>query len=76
VVVLRVHPHVRGRSYFQVEATKEAPMPGLNQQMSPHGTGSGHARWIAIAAVVAAVVAVGVVLLVLYGGSGGVSTGY
>jgi hypothetical protein len=51
-------------------------MPGLNQQTSPHGTGSGHARWIAIAVVVAAVV-VGVALLMLYGGAGGgVSTGY
>jgi hypothetical protein len=49
-------------------------MPSLNQQTSPRGTGSGHARWIAIAAVVLAV-ALGVVLLVLYGG-GGSSTGY
>jgi hypothetical protein len=55
---------------------KEASMPGLNQQTSPHGAGTGHARWIAIPVVVAAV-AIGVVLLVLYGGSGGgVSTGY
>ena len=49
-------------------------MPTLNQQMRPHEAGSHHARWIAIAVVVAAV-AVGIVLLVLYGG-GGSSPGY
>ena len=49
-------------------------MPSLNQPTSPHGAGSGHARWIAIAAVVA-VIAVGVVLLAVYGG-GGSSPGY
>ena len=49
-------------------------MSSRDQQMSQGGTGSRHARWIAIAVAVA-VVAVGVVLLVLYGG-GGSSTGY
>jgi hypothetical protein len=49
-------------------------MASLNQQTSPQGTGSGYGRWIAIGLVVAAV-AVGVVLLVLYGG-GGSSPGY
>jgi hypothetical protein len=49
-------------------------MQSINQQTSPHGTGSGHGRRIAIAAVILAVV-VGVVLLLLYGG-GGSSTGY
>ncbi len=49
-------------------------MPALTQPTSPHGTGSGHARWIVIAAVVAAIV-VGVVLLAVYG-SGGSSPGY
>ena len=48
-------------------------MPTLNQT-TPHGTGSSHARWIAIEAVVGAV-AVGVVLLV-YGGGGGSGPGY
>ena len=49
-------------------------MPSLNQPTSPHGAGSGHARWIVIAAVVAAIV-VGVVLLAVYGG-GGSAPGY
>jgi hypothetical protein len=49
-------------------------MPIGNQQTSPHGTGSGHTRAITIA-VVLTVVAIGVVLLVLYGG-GGSSGGY
>lgn len=49
-------------------------MPSLNQQTSPHGTGSSHTRWIAIAAAVA-VVAVVVVLLAIYGG-GGSAPGY
>ena len=49
-------------------------MRSLNQQTSPQGTRSGHARWLAIGAA-AAVVAIGVVLLVVYGG-GGSSTGY
>jgi hypothetical protein len=49
-------------------------MPSLDQQTSPQGSGSGHARWIAIGAVVAVVV-IGVVLLVVFGG-GGSSTGY
>ena len=48
-------------------------MASLNQT-SPHGTGSGYGRWIAIAAVVAAV-AVGIVLLAVYGG-GGSASGY
>jgi hypothetical protein len=74
VVMLRAHPHVRGGSYLHIGETKEAPMPSLNQQTRPHGTGSGKARWIVIAVAVA-VVAVGIVLLVLYGG-GGSSAGY
>ena len=49
-------------------------MPSLNQPTSPHGAGSGRARWIVIAAVVAAIV-VGVVLLAVYGG-GGSAPGY
>ena len=49
-------------------------MLSLNQPTSPHGTGSGHARWIVIAAVVAAI-GVGIVLLAVYG-SGGPSPGY
>jgi hypothetical protein len=49
-------------------------MPSLNQPTSPHGTGSGHARRIVIAAVVAASV-IGVVLIAVYG-SGGSSPGY
>jgi hypothetical protein len=49
-------------------------MPSLDQQMSPHGTGSHYVRWIVIAAVIAAV-ALGVVLLVVYGG-GGSAPGY
>lgn len=49
-------------------------MPAVNQQTSQHGPGWGYRRWIVIAAVVAAV-AVGIVLLALYGG-GGASTGY
>jgi flagellar basal body-associated protein FliL len=49
-------------------------MTTLDQQTSPQGTGSGNRRWIAIAVVVG-VVAVGVVLLVLYGG-GGSAPGY
>jgi hypothetical protein len=48
-------------------------MASINQT-SPNGTGSGHGRWIAIGAVIAAVV-VGVVLLAVYGG-GGSATGY
>ena len=44
-------------------------MPLMNQQTSPHATGSGRLRWFAIALVVAAVAA-GAVLLVLYGGDG------
>ena len=49
-------------------------MASMNQT-SPHRTGSGHGRWIAIAAVVAAV-AVGIVLLAVYGGGGGSAPGY
>ena len=49
-------------------------MAPFDQQTSPQGTGSHNARWIAIVVAVAAV-AVGVVLLVLYGG-GGSSPGY
>jgi len=49
-------------------------MPSLNQPTSPHGAGSGHARWIMIAAVVAAI-GVGIELLAHYG-SGGSSPGY
>jgi hypothetical protein len=49
-------------------------MPSLNQQTSQHGAGSRHTRWILIGAVVAAV-AVGVVLLAVYGG-GGSGPGY
>ncbi len=56
------------------EATKEAPMPSIHQQTSPERSGSGYARWIAIAAVVVAV-AVGIVLLAVYGAGGG-SAGY
>jgi hypothetical protein len=48
-------------------------MASLNQQTTPQGTGSGYGRWIVIGLVVAAV-AVGVVLLAVYGGGG--STGY
>ena len=47
-------------------------MPSLDQHTSPQG--SGHTRLIVIGAGIA-VVAVGVVLLVVYGG-GGSSTGY
>jgi hypothetical protein len=50
-------------------------MPSLNQPTSPHGAGSGHARWIVIAAVVAVIV-VGVVLLAVYGGGSGSAPGY
>jgi len=50
-------------------------MPSIDQQTSPHGTGSRHGRRIAIAAAIL-VVAIGVVLLVVYGGGGGSSTGY
>ena len=49
-------------------------MPSVNQQTSPQRTGPGRTRWVAITVAVA-VVAVGVVLLVLYGG-GGSSAGY
>ena len=49
-------------------------MTSLNQQTSRNGTPSAYGRWIAIAVVVS-VVAVGVVLLVLYGG-GGSAPGY
>lgn len=49
-------------------------MPSLNQQLSPHGDGS-RTRWIVIAVVVTAV-AVGVVLLVLYGGGTDSAPGY
>jgi hypothetical protein len=45
-------------------------MASLNQQTTPHGTGSHYGRWIAIAAVLAAVV-IGVVLLAVYGGGSG-----
>jgi hypothetical protein len=48
-------------------------MASLNQT-SPHGTRSGHGRWIAIAVVIAAL-AVGVALLVIYRG-GGSAPGY
>jgi uncharacterized membrane protein YdfJ with MMPL/SSD domain len=44
-------------------------MPSLNQDLSPHGTGSHHTRWIVIAVLVAAAV-IGVVLLMVYGGDG------
>jgi hypothetical protein len=57
-----------------VEETKEAFMPSLDQHTSPQGSGSGHTRLIVIGAVIA-VVAIGVVLLAVYGG-GGSSTGY
>ena len=49
-------------------------MPSVNQQTTPHRTGPGRKRWVAITAAIA-VVAVAVVLLVLYGG-GGSSGGY
>ena len=49
-------------------------MPSLNQQLSPHGAGSRHTRWIVIALLVATAV-IGVVLLVVYGG-GGSGAGY
>ena len=49
-------------------------MASLNQQTNPRGIGSGYGRWAAIAVVVA-VVAIGVVLLVLNGG-GGSAPGY
>jgi hypothetical protein len=57
------------------EATKEALMPSIDQQPSSQRPTTGHARSIAIGAAVAALVAIGVVLLVLFGG-GGSSTGY
>jgi hypothetical protein len=50
-------------------------MPSLDQQTGPHRAGPGPARWIVIAAVVAAV-AIGVVLLAVYGGGGGSGPGY
>lgn len=50
-------------------------MASLNPQTTRHGTGSGYGRWIAIAAVVA-VVAVGIVLLVIYAGGGSAGGGY
>jgi hypothetical protein len=50
-------------------------MASLNQQTTPHGTGSHYGRWFAIAAVVAVVV-VGIVLLAVYGGGGSVGGGY
>ena len=59
---------------FNGAQAKEVTMSSLNQQSSHHGTGSGYARWIAIAVTVA-VVTVGVVLLLLYGG-GGSAPGY
>lgn len=55
--------------------TKEASMPALNEQMSSQGADSHRGRWIGIALVVAAV-AVGIVLLAVYGGGGGSAPGY
>lgn len=49
-------------------------MASLNPQTTPQGTGSGNRRWVVVAAVLAAV-AIGVVLLALYGG-GGSGPGY
>jgi hypothetical protein len=57
------------------EQTEEATMSSLNEQMGKHGFGRGYGRWIAIA-VAFAVVALGVVLLALYGGGGGSAPGY
>ena len=49
---------------------------GTINETSPQGTGSSHfGRWIAIGAVIAAVV-VGVVLLAVFGGGGGSAPGY
>jgi cell division protein FtsB len=50
-------------------------MPSLNQQLSPHEGESRHMRRIVIAVLVAAVV-VGLVLLAIYGGTGGSAPGY
>ena len=50
-------------------------MPSLNQHMSQPGAGPHYGRWIAIAVVIAAI-AVGVVLLAIYGGGGGSAPGY
>jgi hypothetical protein len=50
-------------------------MPSLNQQLSPHEGGSHHTRWIVIAVALAAV-AVGVLLVAIYGGGGGSAPGY
>lgn len=50
-------------------------MPSIDQQTKAHRAGSGHGRSIAVAVAIAGVVAIGVVLLVLYGGRGS-STGY
>jgi hypothetical protein len=70
--VFQVATH--NRAALEAAQAKEVAMPSINQQTSPHGTGSGHGRRIAILAAILAV-AIGVLLLVLYGG-GGSSTGY
>jgi hypothetical protein len=50
-------------------------MASLNQRTSSHGPGSGYRRWVAFGVAVA-LVAIGVALLVLYGGGGSGGPGY
>jgi hypothetical protein len=57
-----------------VEGLEGGSTSSPDQRTSQQGTGAGHTRLIVIGAVIAAI-AIGVVLLAVYG-SGGSSTGY